>query len=126
MTCHQETGMGMQQPIAIYPPIVDTEWINCDKERLIKLAMHGIHGKLELKGITYDPAKGVPPMSAVGAILSDAELAAVLTYARHSWGNNSGVISVEEVGEIRAETKGRAIFYTPEELLKEHPMKEKK
>lgn len=120
VTCHQATGLGV---INIYPPIVDTGWVNGDKERLIKLVLHGMWGPLTIKDKLYDPQKGVPPMTALGAMYSDNELAAVLTYVRHSWGNNSGAVTPEEVKTIRAATKDRAIFYQPEELLKEHPLK---
>ncbi|MEM8955835.1 MAG: PVC-type heme-binding CxxCH protein [Verrucomicrobiota bacterium] len=119
VTCHQANGQGV---INIYPPIVDTEWVNGDKERLIKLVLHGLWGPITIKDKLYDPQKGVPPMTALGAMYSDNEVAAVLTYVRHSWGNNSGPVSAEEVKAVREATKDRATFYSPEELLKEHPL----
>jgi len=126
-TCHQESGLGLSQgDLHIYPPIVDNEWINGDEERLIKLVLHGMWGKIEVGGKVYDPEKGVPPMTAVGAMFSDAEVAAVLTYARSSWGNDASPISAAQVKEVRAATKDRKQFYKPEELLEEHPLENKK
>ena len=121
-TCHQESGAGVPN---IYPPIVDNAWVNGDKDRLIKLVLHGLWGPIEVNGTLYDPSKGVPPMTAVGAVFTDAEVAAVLTYVRTSWGNNAPPITPEEVKTVRDAHKGRTDFWTPEELLKLHPMEPK-
>ncbi|MEM0969683.1 MAG: PVC-type heme-binding CxxCH protein, partial [Verrucomicrobiota bacterium] len=118
-TCHQATGQGVAN---IYPPIVDNLWVTGSKERLIKLVLHGLWGPIEVNGTLYDPSKGVPPMTAVGAMFSDAEVAAVLSYVRNAWGNQASAITPAEVKAVREATKGRTMFYKPEELLKEHPM----
>ena len=36
--------------------------------------------------------------------LSDAEIAAILTYATNSWGNEASAFSVEEVAKVRSDT----------------------
>jgi mono/diheme cytochrome c family protein len=118
-TCHQPDGKGLDPA---FPPLVGTPWVTGSEERLIKIALHGIHGKIEVNGKTYDPEKGVPPMTAFGAILNDKELAAVLTYVRNSWGNKAAPVSAETVKKVRESTKDRSIFWKPEDLLKEHPL----
>ena len=30
-------------------------WVNGSEERLVKMALHGLWGKLEVNGKTYDP-----------------------------------------------------------------------
>ncbi len=119
-TCHQANGQGLDP---VYPPLVATEWVTGDEERLAKLVLHGLWGKIEVNGKTYDPSKGVPPMTAFGALLSDEEVAAVLTYVRNSWGNKAAPVKPETVKKVRAATSDRSIFWKPEELLKDHPMK---
>ncbi|MEM9237795.1 MAG: PVC-type heme-binding CxxCH protein, partial [Verrucomicrobiota bacterium] len=94
VTCHQETGDGLKD---IYPPLVNSEWVTGNKDRLIKLTLHGLWGKIEVNGKVYDPAKGVPPMTAVGQMYNDEEVAAVLTYVRSSWGNAAPDVTPEEV-----------------------------
>jgi mono/diheme cytochrome c family protein len=47
-------------------------------------------------------------MAPMGASLSDADLAAVLTYIRGSWGNKSGAVSVDEMKAARAAISGHA------------------
>jgi hypothetical protein len=54
-------------------------------------------------------------------LLNDEELAAVLTYARNSFGNKSSVIYARDVKEVRESISGKQDFYSPEELLMEHP-----
>jgi mono/diheme cytochrome c family protein len=41
-------------------------------------------------------------MSAMGAALSDADLAAVLTFIRQSWGNQAGAVTADDVTAVRA------------------------
>ncbi|GAA5479896.1 PVC-type heme-binding CxxCH protein [Haloferula helveola] len=118
-TCHQPDGKGMNPT---YPPLAGTAWVTGSDERLAKLVLHGLWGKLEVNGTVYDPAKGVPPMTAFGALLNDEEAAAVMTYVRNSWGNKAAPVKPETVKKARAATSDRSIFWKPEELLKEHPM----
>ncbi len=119
VTCHQTTGLGM---LNIYPPLVNSPWVSGNEERLIKLTLHGLWGPIEVNGTTFDPAKGVPPMTAFKAILKDEEIAAVLTFVRNTWGNKASVITPEQVKAVREATKDMQMFIKPEELLKQHPL----
>ncbi len=118
-TCHQADGKGLDPA---FPPLVGSSWVTGSEERLTKIVLHGIHGKIEVNGKVYDPEKGVPPMTAFGSILKDDEIAAVLTYVRNSWGNKAAPVLPETVKKVRAATKDRSIFWKPEELLKDHPL----
>ena len=115
ITCHQPDGEGL--PAAKFPPISNTKWIQGNPDRLIKLTMHGLHGPIEIKGKKY---AGQVPMTAFKA-LSDDEMAAVLTYVRNTFGNKASAISADQVKAVRAATKDREGFYSPAELLEEHP-----
>jgi len=118
-TCHLANGKGNG---LVYPSLVGSAWVNGSEERLVKMALHGLWGKLQVNGKTYDPARGVPPMTAFKNLLNDEELAAVLTFVRNTWGNSSSVISPETVKLVRAATAERTTFWTPDELLVEHPL----
>ena len=61
-------------------------------------------------------------MTPFEGLLNDDEVAAVLTYVRNSFGNKASVISPEKVKKVRAATKDKSGFYSPDELLKQHPM----
>ncbi len=119
VTCHQAHGQGMEN---IYPPLGNSPWVTGSEERLIKLSLNGIWGVIEVNGVTFDPAKGIPPMTAFKAILDDEEIAAALTFVRNTWGNKASVITPEKVKEVREATIDQQIFYKPEELLKDHPL----
>jgi mono/diheme cytochrome c family protein len=64
-------------------------------------------------------------MMGFGPLLNDQELAGVLTYVRNSFGNQAPAVKPETVAKVREATKDKTDFYTPEELLKQHPMPEK-
>ncbi|QDV65383.1 Cytochrome c-552 precursor [Crateriforma conspicua] len=119
--CHRDNGEGV---VRIYPPLAGSEWINGDPERLIKLTLHGIWGKIRVRGKVFETNQGVPPMTAIGNMFTDAEIASVLTYVRNSWGNDASEITPEQVKQIRAATGDRQRFYSPEELLEMHPFPE--
>ncbi|MDF1741792.1 MAG: c-type cytochrome [Verrucomicrobiales bacterium] len=115
-TCHQANGKGLDA--AGFPPLDGTKWVNGDSERLIKVALKGVMGPIEVNGKAYP---GVVPMTPFEYILKDDELAAVLTYVRNSWSNKAGPISAKEVAKVRAATKDQKMMYNPADLLKEHP-----
>jgi len=115
ITCHQADGQGL--PAAQFPPIAKSNWVNGNPERLIRLAMHGLMGPIEVNGVKMP---GQVPMTAFKG-LSDDELAGVLTFVRNSFGNQAPPIQPSQVAKVRAATKDRNGFYTPDELLKEFP-----
>jgi mono/diheme cytochrome c family protein len=117
-TCHQANGQGLPN---IYPTLAKSEWLS-ESERLIKIALKGLWGPIDVAGVHYDPTKGVPPMMGFGGLLNDNELAAVLTYVRQSFGNDLDPISAAEVRKVRESVKERTNFFMVEEILKEHPL----
>jgi len=66
---------------------------------------------------------GQVPMTPFGGMLNDKDIASVLTYVRNAFGNKASVISPEKVKQVREATKTKQGFYSPEELLKQHPHK---
>ena len=120
-TCHRDHGEGITR---IYPPLAGSEWVNGDTDRLIKLTLHGVWGQIRVRGKIFKPDQGVPPMTAVGNMFSDAEVAAVLTYVRNSWGNDGDEVYPDHVKRLRKETRDRKKFYNPEELIEMHPFPE--
>ena len=114
-TCHQEDGKGL--PAAMFPPLTGTKWVQGNEERLIKIALNGLMGPIEILGKKYP---GQVPMTQFKG-LSDEELASVLTYVRNTFGNSASPISPEKVKAVRAATADFQGFYAPADLLLEHP-----
>jgi cytochrome c oxidase cbb3-type subunit 2 len=102
VSCHQPTGLG--QP-GVFPPLANSDWVLGDKERIIKISMHGLMGEIEVSGVKYNGVMippGVPPGS-----LTDQQIADVLTYIRNDWGNSASAVSPEEVANVRNSVKDR-------------------
>lgn len=116
-TCHQPNGKGLAA--TGYPPLGGTKWVTDKPERLIKLVLKGLYGPIRVKSVDYP---GTVPMTPYEGLMDDAEIAAVLSYVRKSFGNNSSMISPDLVREVRESIVNKEGFYTPEELLKEHPL----
>jgi hypothetical protein len=49
-------------------------------------------------------------------------VAAVITYVRNSFGNSAPSVTPAQVRKVREATKDKSGFYSPEELLKQHPI----
>ena len=116
VTCHQEDGKGL--PAAKFPPLAESEWAQGNEERLIKLTLHGLIGRIEVKDESYPGQVPMTPFK----WLSDDEIAAVLTYVRNSFGNKASPVTPAKVGEVRSATEDRVYFYEASELLNEHPL----
>ena len=118
ITCHQGNGKGL--PDSGFPPLAGTKWTTGDSDRLIKLTLKGLMGPIEVLGRKYP---GQVPMTPFEHMLNDQEIASVLTFVRNSFGNKASPIETEEVARIRQEAKSFVGLYSPDALLKEHPLK---
>ena len=95
-TCHQANGLGDGSR---FPPLVESEWVNGDKNKLIRIVVNGLVGEIEVKGTKYNEA-----MPAHGSFLSDKDIAEVLTYVRSNFGNTSNAVTEAEVTGVRKAT----------------------
>ena len=118
ITCHQDKGQG--QP-GVYPPLAGSEWVNGSEERVIRIVVYGLKGVVHVKGAEYNAA-AMPVIGKVtgsGYNWSDDKIAAVLTYVRGSFGNNSPAITPEKVAAVHAK-EGDRKEWSEEELQKIH------
>lgn len=98
-TCHQASGAGL--PPA-FPPLSGSEWVTGPKENLVKIVKYGLMGEIEVAGTKYNGL--MPPGLNMGKPLTNEEIADVLTYVRHQYGDGASAVSAEEVEELL--TKG--------------------
>ncbi|GEO07540.1 cytochrome c [Segetibacter aerophilus] len=117
VTCHQPNGKGLTA--SGFPPLTANNWVLGNQDRLIKIVLKGLYGPLEVQGVKYS---GQVPMTPFSGMLKDDEVAAVITYVRNSFGNKASAVSPDRVKQVRAATKNKTGFYSPPELLKQHPM----
>lgn len=106
--CHNTDGAGKPNQA---PAFAGSEWVLGSPGRLIRIPLTGLAGPITVKGEAWNLA-----MPAMGAALSDDDLAAVLTYMRQSWGNKASAITAEQVKAVRAEAGGRSQPWTAAEL----------
>jgi mono/diheme cytochrome c family protein len=97
-SCHGNDGMGKAGQA---PPLAGSEIVVAKGfHRLSYIPLEGLAGQIKIKGQDWNMN-----MAAMGAALPDADLAAVLTYIRGSWGNKAGDVSADDIHAIRAEIK---------------------
>ena len=87
--------------------------MNGSPNRLAALVLDGVQGPLTVNGVVY---KGVMP--AWKTVLSEDEMAAVLTYIRQSWRNAAAPVSAATVSGVRAHTGERNGFWTERDLIR--------
>ncbi len=121
VTCHQLDGKGLPEQ---YPAITPNAWTGGDPERLIKITLHGLWGDMELDGKWFrTETDRLPPMTPFKDVLSDREVAGVLTYTRNTFGNSAKPVSPATVAAVRKSLGDRDDVYLFEEIMKEHPFK---
>jgi mono/diheme cytochrome c family protein len=111
--CHGLDGLGKPGQA---PPLAGSEWVMAKGvQRLVHIPLAGLNGTIMVKGQQMSfPA----PMIAIGATMSDDDLAAVLTYIRNSWGNKAGEVTGDDIKKIRAQIGGNAQPMSADQLMK--------
>lgn len=107
--CHQPTGAGIP---GAFPPLAGSEVVQGAPERVIAIVLHGLQGPITVKGAAFN---GV---MAAWSQLSDAQIAAIITYERSSWGNTAPAVSADLVAAVRKATASRTSAWTMAELDK--------
>lgn len=97
MHCHGTDGRGfapMLAPLAGNPNVLEK-----DASSLINVTLNGT-GDLVIQGI---PAPY--PMPAYAGVLTDRQIADVLTFVRAGWNNKAGAVDVRDVAKLRSQTQ---------------------
>ena len=108
VTCHQADGAGLAPA---FPPLAGSAVATGDAEVAIKIVLSGLTGEMTRGGTTFNGM-----MTPWASALSDAEIAAVLTYVRSNFGNEADAVTEEAVAEVRAATSSQTSPYTTDEL----------
>jgi mono/diheme cytochrome c family protein len=110
-SCHQATGLGLD---GNYPPLKNSAWLTGEPSVPISIVLAGLQGEITVDGKPYN---GV--MQA-WSMLSDVDVANVLTYARSQWGNTAGAVTPAQVKAVR-DVMGSRGPWTAAELKKVYP-----
>jgi len=106
--CHNPDGNGKPNQA---PSLAGSEWVLGNPNRLVRIPLAGLAGPITVKGESWNLA-----MPAMGAAMSDDDLAAVLTYMRQSWGNKASEVTAEQVKTIRGQVGNRTQPWSGDEL----------
>lgn len=91
--CHQANAQGIPYR---YPPLAESDYLNADKDRAIKVLVNGRQGPLMVNGLGFTNSMPRFP-------LTDEQIANVLTYVYNSFGNSGNEVTPAEVKTARAE-----------------------
>lgn len=92
-TCHGSNGSG--QP-GVFPPLAANPDVNAkDPKEIIGIVKHGLSATKTILGKQYHG--GMPAWTQ----LSNADIAAVLTYVRSSWGNKAPAVTEAQVAAVK-------------------------
>ena len=105
--CHGSDGLGSEAAI---PPLAGSSWVTGPEFRSILTVLHGLRGPIEVNGNNFELE-----MPGFAPILSDEDVASVLTYVRRRFGKASPVSS-GVVRRLRAATRERTEYWTADEL----------
>ena len=86
--CHQEDGTGLR---ALYPPLVQSDYMIADPGRTICLISNGLEGPIQVNGLQYNLA--MPSNTG----LTPLEIAEITTYIMNTWGGNAGLVPITQV-----------------------------
>ena len=88
--CHGQEGAGIPN---VFPPLAASDFLKADKDRPIRIVSKGLTGPVIVNGITYNNA--MPAQ-----VLTEEQIADVLTYVMNSWGNSFGKVTVDDVRRV--------------------------
>ena len=108
VACHQPTGMGLPP---VFPPLVKSEYVTGDPERMIAIILNGVMGPIEVDGKSYNNL-----MPAQGAVLTDTKISQVASFVRATFGEGASPVSPEQVAEARKKYGLRPTGWTEAEL----------
>lgn len=91
-SCHQVNGEGSP---GAFPPLAGNPVVTGDPAKVIHIVKFGLSGAVTVNGKTFN---GMMP--AWGTQLSNADIAAALTYVRSSWGNKASAITEAQVAGV--------------------------
>lgn len=111
VACHQPTGAGLP---GAFPPLAGSEWVTGKPDAMIRIVLHGLQGPISVKGANYNAAM-IP--YGTGAAMNDADVAAVVSYVRSSFGNKAAPVTAPQVAAARAATAKRTTPWTAPELM---------
>ena len=103
--CHGPDGKGFSPPglpSPMAPALAASKLANAGDGEIITAIV--------LNGIVKEDAKYMGMMSPLGPMLTDEQLAEVITYVRSNFGNKASAVTVDQVKQWRAKYNGKPMW----------------
>lgn len=113
--CHGEQG---EAPAPGFPPLSPSDWVTGDPERLTKVVLNGLTGKITLNGEPFETEMPMPPNMTNPALAKDQDLADLINYIRNLGENTAPQVTVDQVKAYRALAEKREMPWTEKDLKK--------
>ena len=93
--CHQGAGQGTP---GTFPPVAKSDYLMAKIENGIRPVVEGLSGRITVNGSNYNNT--MPPI-----LLTDEQVAAVLTFVRNTWNGASDSITPSQVAAVRSKSR---------------------
>jgi len=98
VSCHQPNGAGVRAAI---PPLAGSRYVQASPEIPAAIVLRGMAQPIRVAGQTFQGR-----MPTFGGVLSDRQIAAILSFVRQSWSNGADPVTPELVAQVRATLAG--------------------
>jgi len=93
--CHGDKGQGAPN---LAPPLAKNSYVTAkDPKAVIHTVLAGMHGPIKVNGKPWGDGT-MPPWK---GSLTNAQIAAVITYMRSSWGNKASAVTEKQVASTK-------------------------
>ena len=98
--CHQPDGKGIP---GAFPPLAGSSWVTASPDVIGRILLYGVNGPIKVSGKDFNGQ-----MPNFGARMDDEQIAAIASYVRTAWGNQSEAVNPGQIAKIRSDEKGRS------------------
>ena len=92
-SCHQPDGKGLR---GAFPPLAGNPLVTGNPTAVIAVVKNGLDGRVVVNGVAYS---GIMPHWS--GVLSDDQIASVITYIRSAWHNSAPGVSAAQVRGVK-------------------------
>lgn len=93
--CHGQDAKGIAN---VFPPLAGSDFLKADRDRAVRIVSKGLTGPVVVNGTTYN---NVMPAQ----MLTDEQIADVLTFVMNSFGNDFGRVTIDDVRRVHSDLR---------------------
>ena len=110
--CHGPTGEGIEK---LAPPLLNSEYLKSNMERLGLVLLHGLKGPVHVNGTLYN-FNGTMPGLAYNEQISDENLSHIINYITNAFTDKSKWLPTDKINELRNLKSKSGMEFTEAEL----------